>query len=271
MPNAGDLNPDRRFMALFVGAKHSGKTTAACSFKEDPAKKTFVFDFDGRINGLLGSPWIDRKRIDYQYYPPRVGNNTKHMYERINDECDVMLINYNTGRSPYEGVVADSLTAETFGLLADAIPLTHNKKTEQGATKEVGKRIGAMSMAGPEDYGFEATGTYNFLAFLRSFPAKFMIVTAHLVDKFGKADPDDPYSESIVVGEKLSLRDKISTNIGVYFDHVFRFERKYINNQDRFFVRFHSGIACTSFPNLPHGEIDITGKDFHQVLKGYLK
>lgn len=270
MPNAGELTPEGRIMALLVGPKHSGKTVAACSFKEDPKKRTFDFDFDGRIRGILGAPWIDKSRIDYQYYPPRVGSNQKHLYEKINDDCEVMMVNYSMGRCPYETIIADSLTAETFGLLVDSIPLTHAKKTESGAERQVGKRIGTMMMAGPEDYGFEATGTYNFLAFIRSFPAKYVMVTAHTVDKYGKADPNDPYSESIITGEKLSLRDKIGTNIGIYFDHVFRFDRRMVGNEERYFVRFRSSIACTSFAQLPNGEIDITGKDFHEVLKGYL-
>lgn len=262
MPSAGDLTPDSRFAALFVGTKSSGKTCAACSFKEDPTKKLYVHDFDGRIRGLLGAPWIDRKRIDYQFYPPRVGNNQKHLYERLNEDCDVLMVNSNIGKNPYEGIIADSLTAECFGLLCDAMPLTHKDNK--------GKKLGTLNMAGPEDYGFEATGTYNYLAFLRSFPVKFVICTAHIVDKFGKANPNDPYSESIVTGEKLSLRDKIGTNIGIYFDHIFRFERRMVGREERYFVQFRSSIACTSFAELPTGEVDITGKSFHEVLKGYL-
>jgi hypothetical protein len=109
------------------------------------------------------------------------------------------------------------------------------------------------------------------MAFLRSLPIPFVIVNAHIVDKFGKADPDDSYSESVVVGEKLSIRDKIGANIGIYFDHIFRFERRMVGLHEHFFVRFRSSLACTSYPELPSGEVDITGKSFHEVLKGYLK
>jgi len=262
MPCAATLKPENRFKALFVGSKHSGKTVAACSFKKDPAKRLKVLDFDGRITGLLGAPWIDRSRIDYEYYPPRVGNNQKPMYTRINDDMEAMLVQTNMSQSPYEGVIADSLTAETFGLLCDSVPMTHaNNK---------GKKIGVMNMAGPEDYGFEAQGTYNLMAFLRSLPIPFVIVTAHVVDKFGKLKPDDPFSESVVVGEKLSIRDKIGTNIGIYFDHIFRFDRKVLYGKEKFTVQFRSAIACTSFSQLPEGEIDITGKSFQDVLNGFL-
>jgi hypothetical protein len=262
MPSAANLQPDGRMMALFIGAKHSGKTCAATSFVRDPQKRTKVLDFDGRIRGILGAPWIDKNRIDYEYYPPRVGNNQTPTYQKINNDMEAMLVQCNTAQNPYETVICDSLTAETFALVCDAIPLTH-----QG---NKGKKLGVMNMAGPEDYGFEATGTYNLMAFLRSLPIPYVIVTAHIVDKFGKADPENPFSESVITGEKLSIRDKIGTNIGIYFDHIFRFERRMVGAQERFFVRFRSSIACTSFAELPNGEVDITGKSFHDVLLSYI-
>lgn len=266
MPNAGKLEPDSRFMGLFVGPKHSGKTVAACSFIADnpnPAKDRIkVFDFDGRIRGLLGAPWINRDLIDYDYYPPRLAQG-KTVYESLNNDLAALLLTQQTGQSPYNTIIADSLTAETFALLCDSVPLTH--------ADSKGKKIGTMAMPGPEDYGFEATGTYQLLAFLRSFPVKNVIVTAHIIDKYGRLDPNDKYSEKTVVGEKLSIRDKIGTNISIYFDHIFRFDRRMVGNQERFFVRFISDIACTSFPNMPTAEIDITGKNFKDVMMEYAR
>jgi len=262
MPNAGTLTHDSRFVALFVGPKHSGKTVAACSFLEPPPKdRILVHDFDGRIRGLLGANWIDRTKVDYTYYPPRskMGDS---VFDRLNKDLEGLLTASSVGQCPYGTMIGDSLTSETFALLCDAIPLTH--KTDTGASK--GKKIGTMSMPGPEDYGFEANGTYQYLAFLRSFPIPNIIVTAHIVDKFGKLNPEDKYSESIVVGEKLSIRDKIGTNVGIYFDHIFRFDRRMEGGKEKFFVRFISDIACTSYRNLSPGEFDITGLNFRDFL-----
>lgn len=275
MPNAGKLEPDSRFMALFVGPKHSGKTVAAASFirENQPAPnkdRGRVFDFDGRIRGLLGAPWINRNLIDYDYYPPKTGVG-QTVFEKLNNDLQALFVSYQVGQCPYNTIITDSLTAETFALLNDSIPLTHGQKTENGKTRETGKRIGTMNMPGPEDYGFEANGTYQLLAFLRSFPAKNIIVTAHVVDKYGKVDPANPFSESTVVGEKLSLRDKIGTNIGIYFDHIFRFDRKVVGNQERFYVKFISEIACTSFPGMPVGEVDITGRSFYDIMMEYVE
>jgi hypothetical protein len=242
-------------MAMFIGPKHSGKTVAACSFIE-PDKMVKVFDFDGRIRGLLGAPWIDRSKIDYEYYPPKTPDKTT--MERVNNDFEVLQIQCQDGKSPYGTVILDSLTSQTSALIADAIPLTHaNRK---------GKNIGTVAMAGPEDYGYESTGTDQIMRFLRSLPIKNVILTAHIVDRIGKLVPDDDFSERGVIGEKLSVRDKIGTNTMIYFDHIFRFDRKMVGGRERFFVKFISDIACTSFENMPTGEIDITGKPFNSLM-----
>lgn len=269
MPNAGDLTANTsRFIAMFVGPKHSGKTCAAASFlpTRKDQNRIRIFDFDGRINGLLGAPWIDRTLVDYDYYPPRLSasnkDNTKQVMERLNNDFDFLLSQYKTGSCPYGTVILDSLTAETFALLCDAIPLTHSEGK--------GKKIGTLNMAGPEDYGFEATGTYATLAFLRSVPAQNIIVTAHVIPRYGRLNEDDKYSERVIVGEQLSLRDKITANIGIYFDHIFRFDREVIGQKERHSVVFRSDLACTSFPQLPFGKIDITGKSLQEVIKNYI-
>lgn len=273
MPILADVPLDNRFMALFVGAKHSGKSSAAASFERKlPDNKFFHFmDFDGRIGGVKSAPQVNLKKISYTYYPPRVGKNTQVTYEKVNNDLEAMLVQSQIGQLPYMGLCVDSLTSLTHNLISDAVPLTHTIKNEGGQTRQVGRKIGLVNMAGPDDYNFEATNTYNIMSFIRSVPIPVVIVTAHLVDKFGKEDPDDPYSPSVVVGEKLSLRDKIGANIGIYFDHIFRFERRMVGSQERFFVRFRSSIACTSYAVLPPGEIDITDKSFYEVMMSYIK
>lgn len=258
MPSAANLTADSRFMALFVGSKHSGKTSAACTFlTPGGTKRIKVLDGDGRIKGILGCPWIDKTRIDYDYYPPRVAGNDKTFFDRVNMDLDALLIEIMNGKCQYETYIADSATAFCKNLILDAIPLTH--------AGNAGKRIGTLNMAGPSDYGFESTGMDAYLSFLRSIPLN-VIMTAHIVDKFGKAKPDDPYSESVVIGEKLSLRDKISVNSAIYFDHIFKFSRKISNGKERFLVEFISEIACTSFPGLAPGVFDITDVNFKEFL-----
>ncbi len=266
MPLASNLTPESRFMALFVGPKHSGKTVAACSvLSKNPDKRMKVLDGDGRIRGLLGAPWIDRTRIDYDFYPPRLATD-KTFFERVNGDLEVLIGQIQRNQSPYETYVGDSATAFCRNLILDAIPLTHEGNK--------GKKIGTLEMAGPSDYGFESTGFDQYLSFLRSIPLN-VIVTAHVIDKYDKPiGPDgrkDTYAESIVVGEKLSLRDKIAANCTIYFDHIFRFDRKVVGNKEKFYVEFISDIACTSFPKMPIGQVDITDKNFWEYLQEIVK
>ena len=124
-------------------------------------------------------------------------------------------------------------------------------------------------MWGPEDYGLEAQATYDYIAFLKSLPIPNIIISAHIIDRYGKADPDNAYSESVVIGEKLSIRDKISENIKSHFDHLFKFERNADGGQEKFYVTFRGGIARSSYSWLPFGRQDITGKDFYQFMMSF--
>lgn len=261
MPSADNLTPESRFMALFVGPKHSGKTVAACSWRTN--KRVKVLDADGRIRGILATPWIDKSNIDYDYFPPRVAGSNDTFFNRVNTDLEALLTLIGSGRSPYETYVCDSATAFCKNLILDAIPLTH--------AEGKGKKLGTLNMAGPEDYSFESRGMDSYLSFLRSLPIN-VIMTAHLIDKYDKpmiVDAKgraykDIYADSVIVGEKLSLRDRIGTNIQIYFDHIFRFDREMIQGEERFFVEYISDIACTSFSSLKPGRYDITGKNFRE-------
>lgn len=263
MPSAETLTSDSRFTGLFVGPKHSGKTVAAASFP----KPMEIEDFDGRIRGLLGAQFLDRKGISYDFFPPReVGENSP--VTKINKKLEGWLVASRVGQFALKTVVLDSLTSECYAMLVQSMSLTHRQSGKDGP--KTGKYIGPLAMSGPEDYGFEAQATYDILSCLRSIPMN-LIATAHIVDRYGKIDVDNPFSESVVVGKKLSLRDKIGQNIGIYFDHIFEFDRRMEGGHERFFVSFRSSVACTSFAELPEGEFDITGKNFYDFMNGFLK
>jgi hypothetical protein len=151
----------------------------------------------------------------------------------------------------------------TFDFIMDAMPLTHGMGKDN---KFKGKKLGVLNMPGPEDYGFEANGTYQVMSFLRSLPIPNIIVMAHVIDRYGKADPNDDYSERVVVGEKISLRDKISENVQVYFDHIFKFDKSMVNQFEHYTCQFRSDIARTTFKDLPNGVVDITKRDFYKGI-----
>jgi hypothetical protein len=262
MPSGNDLNTEDRFMALFLGPSGTGKTALECSFNDEP---TYVFDFDGRIRGILGCPWVNRDLITFDSYPPRLPG----LLEKIDKKCESFLISSQQGQMMYKNIVLDSLTSETFAMLFQAVQLTHRPAGSKDGKS--GKYIGNTPMADPGDYGFEATNTYNILSCLRSIPGVNVFVSAHVVKEYGKTNPDDPYSPSIVTGEKISLRDKISENIQIYFDHIWQFKKEEVSEGDvRHFVKFRGTLARTAFSELPSGWNDFTGKSGKEVMSTYL-
>lgn len=270
MPSLDKLTTEGSFMGMFIGKSGDGKTCAAASFP----RPILFLDFDSRIRGILGASWIDREGLgDVEFFPPK---SKKQVYVQINEILDGVMDKCNSATNRYKTIVVGSMTSLTFGLLMDAIPLTHT--AESGHKK--GKTVGTLPMAGPEDYGFEATGSYSFLAYLRALMShpngpKNIIVDAHIVDRWGKPVNErgvkDTYAESIIIGEKLSLRDKISENIQIYFDHVFRFSRQDYGDSVKHFVQFRTDLARTAYAALPDGKVDITGKDFYKTMRSYIE
>lgn len=240
-----------------MGKKHSGKTCAAASF---PAPLRFE-DFDGRIQGIQGAAWlrekVERGDIDFNSYRPKGLGTGKGIYDAWVENLNTLSTMARDVATFPKTEVVDSITAQALGFLLDAIPSTH-----EGSK---GKRIGTMLMPGPEDFGAESNGVQGSLSHLRSLPFQNLIVTTHLMPMWAKQDPSNPMSPQVEVGEKLALRDKLAANIGIFFDHIFRFERRIVGGIPRFFVRFHSDLACTSY-QLPVGEFDITGKNFYDFL-----
>src|SRR5215469_16101426 len=102
MPTADKITSESRFTALFVGPKHSGKTTAACSWKSNPNAYVRVDDFDMRIGGLQGSPWIDRSHIVYEPFPARVAGTDNYFFNRVNESCKMLQAEVNSGRCALE-------------------------------------------------------------------------------------------------------------------------------------------------------------------------
>lgn len=262
MPNLKDITPDQRFVGLFVGESKHGKTCAECSFP----KPVHVLDFDGRIRGAWNQPFLDMDGVTYDSFPP----NMEGLVDKLNQKLEAFDTAARVGQWIPRTLILDSLTSECFAMIRQALPLTH-QKANQGEKKK-GKWLGPVAMTGPEDYGFEANATYGVMSFLRSLPIPNVIVSAHIVPVFGKEDPSNEYSNTIKVGEKLSVRDKIGANIGIYFDHCFRFFKTADETRERYWVRFRGQLEATAFAELPYGDIEITGKNFYNdVLMSYVK
>lgn len=260
MPSAENIKPDSRSLNLFVGRSGSGKSAAAYSFPH-PLE---VLDLDGRIRGGL-VPWVVRKDLDYTYYPSKPAKGTT--FEALNNKFEAIQVLARQGQYPYKTLVLDSATWFANDMLIDAMPLTH---VSGGGDGERGRKIGSMNVAGPDDYKFQSTAVIQMLAFLKTLPIPHIIVTAHIVNRWGKRrDPNgkiiDPYGPSEVIGEQLVLTDKIAETLPSTFDNVFRFEK--VDNGSKVLHKFSAqGEMERSTYNLPYGQIDITGKSFYDFL-----
>lgn len=271
MPALINRKPENRFLALFVGRSGSGKTVAEVSFP----KPLHVEDFDGRIGGAqIEQPdgkqvsWLPLDEITYDYYPPRkqglIDDINKHLEELQNLGQLAPAVKF------IKTHVTDSITNECYAFICQALPLTHFSQ-DNGRQVRRGRWLGAISMAGPEDYGFESQGIADYVSWLKTLPIQNVIVSAHSVDVYGKPEDDNgnelPYANSIVVGKKLSIRDKISENIQTNFDHIFEFER----DVEKFYVTFKGKLARTSYSWLPSGRHEWTNRNFYEFMMGFKK
>ena len=272
MPKLIDRQDGQRFFGMFVGRHHSGKTVAEASFP----KPIDFEDFDGRIGGA-SVPFLDLKDITYTYWPPKMPN----LIQKLNEKLDNMFAISQIQTSAAAGLrlptthVTDSITNQCFAFICQSISLTHMREDDNGKKRKSGRWIGPVGMAGPEDYGLESQGMGEYVAFLKSLPIQNVILSAHLVDQYGfdkDEDGDDLiYAPKVVVGQKLSIRDKIGENIQTSFDHIFKFERETDGKRDKFFVTFRGGIACTSYSWLPFGRQEWTDKNFYEFMMGFKK
>lgn len=257
MPNAGDLKPDSQFRGLFIGRSGTGKKAAACSFP-GPIK---YFDFDQRIGGLLGCPWIDRTQIDYTTYNPKMPD----FMPLLNKELEQLIDQDRKGTEQYRMAVFASITGFTSSLQRISLPLTHSKTNQKGT--QSGKFIGEQAIVGPDDYMFEKVVTTGILAAVRELKNTSFVMTAHQVDKYGKADPNNPYSESTIVGEKLAITEKLGEASLIYFNEIYGFRKANKGNAVEHIVKFRSDLYRTTFSKIDTNEVDITGKNFYNMLK----
>lgn len=246
---ASELKPEGRFFGMFLGRSKSGKTVAAASFP----KPMLILDGDLRAEGILGGKnfLTDLDQIDIERFPPAKG------FSDFEKRIEMVAITVQARQNKYKTIVLDSVTSMNRMFITDS----HEQQP--------GRKLGNLRLSGPGDYGYEAEACYQIFDYLRGIPLNF-IISAHVVDIFGKLQPDQEYSETGKVGEKLSIRDKIGENIQIYFNEVYRFTKEEgVNGHVKHIVQFRSEIAGTCFPELPDGRVDITGKNFYDLWKSY--
>lgn len=283
MPKIIDIDPlDCAYFLMFVGESGSGKTGAAASFP-----KPKIEDFDNRVKGTL--PMIRKniydkpEEMDYKTWAPPAG------WAHISKYVDTLKMECITQREKYSGpltYVFDSLTNMCKMLIEESLELqkgniipnpydettqTVGGKKADPSSKDYGRH--SLRLSGPSDYKYEGEGIYQLLSTLRGlnsgiFGMKLnMIFTAHVIPLWGKPEDEKhkgeilQYADSVIVGKRISLRDKVQTNLLTVFDEVYYFEK---DSKGKHFVQFNSEVARSVLVPNDIKKYDITDKNFYK-------
>lgn len=270
---ASDIKPSKQFFGLFIGKSGSGKDCAAFSFPT-PMK---VFDIDLRSDGgALGTTWLSKEhkdKIDITKIYPRQG------FKKIDDELTTIMMMFQSGQRPYETIYFGSCTSLQDLFLTEAGSLIKGL-TVGGKKDKAGEYQGGVRLSGPADYKYLYGAFRDVMDYLRMYPIN-IIMSAHTTERFGKAtkqmekdgeiiEIEDTYGDNVPVGEKLTLSDKLSENIQLYFNEVYKFEKRMSGDTPKYYVKFRTDIAKTVHQKLPNGEIEITGKNFYETWLKYV-
>lgn len=255
MPTLENFTPNPRIFALHVSRSGDGKSDAAASYP-GPFHQ---IDYDGRHDSLLSKVIprgpLDPKNVSFERF------YTKNGYEPLQDHLDRLEMLRISRQFPYGTIELASATSFMQALI------TSSHKLQKG------KMIGKLRMSGPGDFNFEVTGMKQLIDQLDILPCN-VIVSAHVIDRWGKPDtgnPDkDQYAANEVIGEKINLRDQPGEVLLSLFSNVFRFSRKVIGGNMNYFVNFATDMAKNSF-GIPPGEHNITGKQFYPYLQDLIK
>jgi len=257
LSRAEDIKPDGRSVNLFLGRSGGGKTAAACSYP----RPMHVLDLDGRIRGGL-TPWIDRKGIEYTYFPPK--EKGALVFQKLNDFFDLLYTQQTMRRLELQTLVLDSITWASIDLVLDSMTMTHGTGTK-------GKQMGALQIPGMDDFKFRFNGINNIIAFLKTIAIPNIIVTAHVVNKWGKlrdketGEVIDQYAENVIVGEQVNLVESLAETLPSSFDNIFYFRKD--DTGKRFTFEAHGELARTAYHGIPYGKLDVTGKSFYDTLQ----
>lgn len=273
MPSLADIKPAENFVALIAGKPGCGKTSAIASFasKSEPM---YIFDIDHRVRGILGSrSWIGEEawdNITYDQYDTRDG------FKSVEQQFQMFAIQHDKRDFKYKNILVESVgsLSEMFLLDSQAMKgITPGKDLSKlKESEKKGLRIvGNISFPVPDDYNYGKRAFHIlFYHYFTYFTKCNIFLSGWTTDRWGK-DPnaESPYAPQIPIGTMLLATNKIASELPGYFDEIWQFDKTETGaklNPLKYTVKFRSDLAKTSIPQLPNGEVDITGKNFKSEL-----
>lgn len=273
-----EAQPTPKVAALFCGDQGCGKSCAVASFAEAGWLKDY--DLDKRARGMLGLKWSPEilKRIIIER-----DINISNGFEKLETEIELDLLRKQTKQSPDLQTVAFESFAtlqkifmyDSMRLRGAIAPAGVKKIERKDAEGGKGRFRGSVAMPHPDDYNYVSQAIHQLI-----FKGLFMyqinvIVSAWVVDEWGKPPGDNQeYARSIVVGKKLLGTDKLVSEVPGYFDEVYYFNKEETGQASqpvRYTVEFESKLAKTSIKQLRGlGKIDWTGRSFYRIYQHLL-
>lgn len=267
MPLVSSLEANTKTVGLFVGPSGAGKTCAIASFAEQGPM--YVFDFDGRMAGMLGQKSVLGeyfKNIEYDRYDISKG------FLEVDKRLDVLVAQSQSNTLKYKTIVLESLPTMVNSFMEMAVQLEGVK-----AAGLPSRLIGGVHMLSPQHYNW-ASRAFRDLVYngIRRLSNCNVIVSGWTVDQWGKrvikksdgTESVDEYGPKEVIGRKILLTEKLAEEVPGYFDEIYEFDKQ---NTDlpskpvKFVCKFRSTIAKTAHENYPNW-IDFTNKSFYGEL-----
>lgn len=248
-------NPDERIFAVFAGRSGSGKTTAAASLP----RPLHEIDLDLRANGLINSVKqgiVDPEGIDIESFDPLGG------IVKIQDHLNLLHAKIAAKQFNYK-----SLDLASVFSLVRLLELT---TLNMDNTKGIGHiKLGGQNMTGLADYKFERQQFLRVIDYLRTFPCN-VTLSAWISTHWGKPAGAKEGDPNVPIGETLNVTQNLAEAILGTFNDVWRFEKKVVNNEEKYYVQFSTDMAKNSF-GIPPGEHDITRKNFWEYFQNLVR
>lgn len=246
---------------VLVGTSGVGKTCAACTWPG----KTIVLDFDDRIKGILGVPFLEEKikkgEIEFETIVASRGNS----YTTIKDIYTILeKIDIRVGKKEIENVIVDSTSSMVRFFI--------NESLNSGKLGIKHHNIGDLSIAQKQDYNYCATAMSNIIYDnLKTFRCN-VFLNSHYKDRVIFAPTDADPERTLVVGQKLKAPGQLSEEIPSWFDETWELQiDATIKSQlPRRTVYFKGEIAKSCIPGIPQ-KLDYTGKSLYDEVRKILK
>jgi len=235
MPDVLDIDPMKKFMAMFIGPNGSGKSIAIASWmSEGPI---YYFDFDGRMASVTN--WYKRRglkhgQLTYDTYGP------ENLYDAIEKMKDFVT------HCPYAAIVIDSFTAATI----TAVTWSIYKRMAGGRDSKNYPKItkGEMIVPDWDEWNGEAMYVTMMLDMCKQIASNGTAVfwTGHPVQRMNITQQGN--TQKIIYQTKLAaFGHKSDSLVPIYFNEIYSFYSS---------VDIQTNEARRICQTQPHGEIN---------------